>query len=207
MSESTRSSKILPTSASIPANHGRKDCSKTCCTSSCRLWQNQQTCPIWRWDCFLPIHHKGVFLKYFEDLLDPCPCLNFQNAFDLISEERLKIDGAVWNSQLFKGDPTAEPMVSRVAVHAGNYEVSTGDLCLFKQGSTWSVGECWHHFAIQDVCYTVVSSWKHIHGSMFEISQDPIVISTSCIVEALVFARKGQSALVVLPKHAMNRFN
>lgn len=107
---------------------------------------------------------------------------------------------------MFKGDPAAELMVSRVAVHGGNYEVNTGDVCLFRHDSKWCVGEVWQHFSVQDICYTAVSVWKHVHGFMFEIQHEPLVILTECIVEAVVFAGKGQSALVVLPKHAMDRF-
>ena len=60
MKESTRSSRILPTSGSIQANHGRKVCSTTCYTSSCRHCHNKQTCPMWAWDCFALTNHEGV---------------------------------------------------------------------------------------------------------------------------------------------------
>ena len=99
---------------------------------------------------------------------------------------------------------TTEAVYSAVAaVHSNLFMVSRKDVVLAKVEDLKVVAEVWNHFQIGDLTFSVISVWKHVSSFMYTICENPVLVETRCILEAVPFSKKGDSAIVVVPQHAL----
>ena len=95
---------------------------------------------------------------------------------------------------------TEEPVyTASQAIHGGNFAVSAKDVAVLALEGVTHVGRVGYHVAVGESCWTHITFWTHVHGCMYRISDEAVLVKTSCLQDTCPFSVQGSDAIVVLP--------
>ena len=95
---------------------------------------------------------------------------------------------------------TQEPVyTASQAIHGGNFAVSAKDVAVLTLEGVTHVGRVGYHVAVGESCWTHITFWTHVHGCVYRISDEGVLVKTSCLQDTCPFSVQGSDAIVVLP--------
>ncbi|CAK9033218.1 Uncharacterized protein SCF082_LOCUS20946 [Durusdinium trenchii] len=56
---------------------------------------------------------------------------------------------------------------------------------------------------VEDRCISVVSLWEHVHGFMYKVAENPVVVEVQCLRESVPYSRVESDAIVLVPERAL----
>ena len=93
---------------------------------------------------------------------------------------------------------TGEVLHSSAAVHGGGYKIHMNDVAVIQMGTV--VGKVHYDVMLDDHVWTCVSVWQHVHGFMYKVADDQLMlVETMRIRDTCPFSLKDSDAIVVLP--------
>lgn len=96
-------------------------------------------------------------------------------------------------------DGSIAPMISPTAVCPPLRKFERGDVALLCCEGQQMIAEIQGHASILDVCMTFVHVWQQRGDNIYEISNDHEIVPLHAMVEACVFKRMGDFAVVLKP--------
>ncbi|CAE7247445.1 unnamed protein product [Symbiodinium sp. CCMP2592] len=93
-----------------------------------------------------------------------------------------------------------EVFTARQAVHGGNFTVAVGDLALMDLDGVTAVGKVAYHVMCEKVVWSHITFWTHVHGCMYEVSDDCGLVQTRLLRATCPYSISGNAAIVAVPQ-------
>ena len=97
----------------------------------------------------------------------------------------------------------SDVLTSNSVVGAEGFVISRKDCCVLLVEGRLVVGEAWNFFQVEDRCISVVSLWEHVHGFMYKVAENPVVVEVQCLRESVPYSRVESDAIVLVPERAL----
>ena len=85
------------------------------------------------------------------------------------------------------------------AVHGGGFVCATGDVVVFNLHGEDMVGKVNFHAECNGLLLTCVTPWDLVHGYMYRLQDQSLLVDLSCINACCIWSEKDQQAIVIRP--------
>ena len=85
------------------------------------------------------------------------------------------------------------------AVHGGGFVCATGDVVVFNLHGEDMVGKVNFHAECNGLLLTCVTPWDLVHGYMYRLQDQSLLVDLSCIKACCIWSEKDQQAIVIRP--------
>ena len=90
-------------------------------------------------------------------------------------------------------------MTALQAIHGGNFPVNAKDVAGLRIDGVRRVGQVGYRVKVGEVCWSHVTFWTHVHGFMYRVSDDCVLLETKHVQNTCAYSLKGTDAIVILP--------